>query len=93
MTRPTTRSFVRFQDTPDGLTAELNKPDLPYTLMELHKGHGPQLYRMYQIAVAIVLLLVVIGGMAVGLLARNYRRSTLIAGAVGTLVTIALILA
>lgn len=85
------RDFASFQQNGRGeLTAELNKPDLPYILMELHKGHGPTIYRMYQMVVALVLFLVVVGGVAVGLLARNYRNSTLIAAGVGTVITIAL---
>ena len=90
MTRPTTRDFVTFTQGADGLTAELNKPNLQYILMELHKGHGPWAYRMYQVLVALALFFVVVGGLAVGLLAKNYRRSTAIAAGVGLAVTFAL---
>jgi hypothetical protein len=85
-TRPTTRTFLTFQQTPDGIKTALNTPDFPYALLELHKGHGPQAYRYYQILVALALFLAVIGGVTVGLLAKNYRRSTGIALVGGSLV-------
>ena len=90
MTRPTTRTYIRFQQGAEGLEATLNRPNFQYVLMELHKGHGPRAYRLYQIAVALVLFLVVVGGLAVGLLARTYRRPTLIAVGAGTILTISL---
>jgi hypothetical protein len=83
MTRPTTRDYVSFEQGPDGLTASLHKPDFAYALMELHKGHGPRLYRTYQILVAAGLFFVVVGGLIVGLLANTYRRPTVIATAAG----------
>jgi len=48
-------------------------------MMELHKGHGPQLFKSYQKLVALLLLGVVLGGILVGLLAKAYRRQTSIA--------------
>ena len=90
MTRPTTRDYVRFSHGKGVLEATLNQPNFQYILMELHKGHGPRAYRMYQIVVALALFLVVIGGLAVGLLARTYRRPTMIAAVAGTLLTLVL---
>lgn len=90
MTRPTTREHVTFQQRPDGLSATLHKPDFAYALMELHKGHGPRLYRLYQVLVAIVLFLVVIGGFGVGVLAKAYRRPTLVVTAIGTALVLVL---
>ena len=52
--------------------------------MELHKGHGPRVYRTYQLLVAVGLFIVVVGGLIVGLLANTYRRPTLVATAAGT---------
>ncbi len=84
MTRPTTRDFVVFQQGPDGLTATRESPSFSYAMMELHKGHGPRIYRTYAIVAGIALFLVVIGGLAVGVLAPAYRKATLISGAIGT---------
>jgi len=85
MTRPTSRTHVRFDKTAEGLKAAMHEPNLQFSLMELHKGHGPRIFRSYQILVAIALFLVVIGGLAVGLLAKTYRTPTITATAIGTL--------
>lgn len=90
LTRPTSRNYARFEKTPNGLKLELHEPNLQYSLMELHKGHGPQIFRFFQIFAAIALFLVVIGGMAVGLLAKAYRKATLLSTIVGALAFIVL---
>ncbi|WP_435418596.1 PepSY domain-containing protein [Parerythrobacter aurantius] len=85
-TRPTSRDFVSFERTDGTWTATLNQPDLQYALIELHKGHGPALYRYYQILAAVVLFLVVLGGLIVGWMAPAYRRATGIGLGAGTVV-------
>jgi hypothetical protein len=92
-TRPTSRTFARFNQTPEGLKASLHKPGLQYALMELHKGHGPAIFGIYQILAGIALFLVIVGGLAVGLMARPYRGKTIIATVIGTVGFIALALA
>lgn len=87
--RPTSKTYIQFNQTPDGLTAQQVKPNLVASMMELHKGHGPQLFRTYQKLVAVMLLLVVFGGILVGLMARAYRRQTTIAVIVGSVVFLA----
>jgi len=77
--------FALFEKTPNGIKATLNEPNLQYSMMELHKGHGPGIFRTYQIIAAIALFLVVIGGLAVGLLAKVYRMPTLISAIIGTI--------
>ena len=89
-TRPTTRRFLTMEEGPAGIEIAVNEPNFQFALMELHKGHGPRAYRMYQIAVALALFFVVVGGIAVGVLARNYRSSTLIALGAGTFVAVLL---
>ncbi len=84
-TRPTSIDFVRFIKSEDGIwSANLIEPDLQYSMMELHKGHGPELFRIYEIAAGIALFLVIIGGLVVGLMAKAYRRKTIIASSIGT---------
>jgi hypothetical protein len=89
-TRPTSGTFARFSQTPDGLKATLHKPGLQYTLMELHKGHGPAIFKTYQMVAGIALFLVIIGGLVVGLLAKAYRRKTLVSLGLGTVAFVAL---
>lgn len=84
--RPTSRTYIQFEQTPSGLTAKTMTPNFVASMMELHKGHGPQLFKTYQKLVAIMLLLVVFGGILVGLMAKAYRRQTTIAVIVGTFV-------
>ncbi len=84
--RPTSRTYLSFTQTPDGLTAERHEPDLQYSMLELHKGHGPSLFKTYQKLVALTLFGVIFGGLTVGLLAKAYRRKTVIALTIGTVV-------
>jgi len=90
--RPTNRTYLEFVQTPQGLTASRVTPDFQGSMIELHKGHGPKLFKTYQKLVAIGLIGVVFGGVLVGLLARAYRRKTLAALAVGTLLFLILAL-
>ena len=55
-------------------------------MMELHKGHGPKIFKSYQKLVALLLLGVVLGGILVGVLAKAYRRQTTIAVVMGVVV-------
>lgn len=82
--RPTSRPYIEMKQTEDGLSAALISPNLQKSMMELHSGHGPKLFKLYQKLVALALLFVVFGGVIVGLLARNYRRKTIMSLAVGT---------
>lgn len=84
--RPTSRKYIEFAQTPAGLTARYVIPNLQSRLMELHKGHGPKLFKTYQKFTALSLILVVLGGLLVGLLAAPYRRKTIITAALGTAV-------
>ena len=84
--RPTSKTYLEFKQTPQGLTAARVNPDTVRSLMELHKGHGPQLFKSYQKLVALLLLLVVLGGILVGLMAKAYRRQTAIAVVIGFVV-------
>jgi hypothetical protein len=86
--RPTSKTYLEFRQTPRGLTASRVKPDNVMSMMELHKGHGPQIFKSYQKFVALLLLGVVLGGILVGLLAKTYRRQTTIAVTVGVVLFI-----
>ena len=83
--RPTNRAYLEFEQTASGLTAKRVVPDFQGSMIELHKGHGPSLFKLYQKAVALGLIGVVFGGVFVGLLARAYRRKTISALAIGTI--------
>lgn len=82
--RPTSRKYIEFSQTSNGLTATWVQPSLQAGLMELHKGHGPKMFKTYSKIVALGLIGVVLGGFFVGFLAHAYRRRTLIATGLGT---------
>lgn len=84
--RPTSKTYLEFKQTPQGLSATRVKPDTVRSMMELHKGHGPQIFKSYQKLVAVLLLGVVLGGILVGLMAKAYRRQTVIAVVIGMVV-------
>jgi len=88
--RPTSRKYIELKDTASGVTASWVNPSLQAGLMELHKGHGPKLFKTYQKFVALGLIGVVLGGFLVGILAPAYRRKTLVATGLGTLLFIVL---
>ena len=90
--RPTNRTYLEFVNTPEGLTASRVTPNFQGSMIELHKGHGPKLFKLYQKVVALGLIGVVLGGVMVGLLARAYRRKTLTALAIGTILFLILAL-
>ena len=81
--RPPSRTYLEFKQSPQGLSAARVKPDTVRSMMELHKGHGPQIFKSYQKLVALLLLAVVLGGILVGLMSKAYRRQTTIAVVVG----------
>ena len=85
-TRPTSRDFVQFSEEDGAWSATLNEPNLQYRMMELHKGHGPEKFKIYQIVAAVALFFIVIGGLAVGLMANAYRTKTLVSVIMGTVV-------
>lgn len=85
-TRPTSRTSLEFEQADDGLKVTKVKPNLAAALMELHKGHGPKIFRTYQILVGLALLFAVLGGVLVGLLAPAYRKTTMIATGAGTVI-------
>jgi len=75
--RPTSKTYLEITQTPTGLKASKVKPNFQRSMMELHKGHGPKLFKTYQKLVALALIGVVLGGFMVGLLAKAYRRKGL----------------
>lgn len=85
-TRPTSRDHISFQKNDDSWSATYNKPNLHYAMMELHKGHGPQLFKTYQIAAGIALFMIIFSGLMVGLLSKAYRKKTIGSAVVGSII-------
>jgi len=85
-TRPTSRQHVNFKKTDAGWNATLNEPNFHYTMMELHKGHGPKLFKTYQIVAGITLFMIMMSGLIIGILTKTYRRKTIISSIIGTII-------
>lgn len=83
LTHPRTRTNYVFEEKDGKLIATRNRPDLQKTMIELHKGHGPPLFKLYQKLAAIGLLFIVISGVWMGLASRVLRTETLIASGIG----------
>lgn len=77
-TRPTHKPFITIAEEGGTATVTLNEPDFFYSLMELHKGHGPRIFRSFETIVGIGLILIVLGGVIVGLLAPGYKKPTIV---------------
>ncbi|MEP3891390.1 MAG: hypothetical protein ABJN69_13105 [Hellea sp.] len=90
-TRPTSRPYIAFSQKNGVWTATKNTPNFMKAAMEIHKGHGPKILRSYHKLVALMLFLVIFGGILVGLLAKAYRRKTIGALAIGTVLYLVLI--
>lgn len=85
-TRPTSRTHYEFAMKDGILSASHVKPNFQAVMMELHKGHGPNLFKIYQKFVALGLLLIVLSGLWVGLVSKVYRKKTFATAAGGLLV-------
>lgn len=83
VTRPTSRVSYAFRQTDGVLTASRVEPDLQKTMIELHKGHGPALFALYQKLVAISLMLIVLSDVWMGLTSKPLRNKTAIATGLG----------
>ncbi len=89
-TRPTSRQHVQFSKDDNGWNATLNTPNFHYAMMELHKGHGPTLFKKYQIVAGVALFIIMMSGLIVGFLSKAYRRKTIISTIIGSLVFVIL---
>jgi hypothetical protein len=58
-------------------------PSVLRALIELHKGHGPELFVWMQKIMALALLLILLSGLLLGYLSPVLRRKTLLTSAIG----------
>jgi hypothetical protein len=91
-TRPTSRTHLVFSKKEDLLTLVKKEPNFQSSMIELHKGHGPKLFRSYQIVVAVSLMLTLLTGIWMGLASRAMRKKTSIALVIGSVVFLLLAL-
>ena len=82
-TKPITHTFYKFEKVDGIIVASKIKPNLQKTMIELHKGHGPKLFKLYGILAALSLFFIVISGLWIGLKSKVLKRKTLLTSLAG----------
>lgn len=91
-TRPTSKQHYVLAVDGDAITITRNTPDLQRSMIELHKGHGPSLFRDFQKIFAAGMVFIIVSGLWLGLQSPRLRRSTLITAGSGLLIFLGLVL-
>lgn len=76
VTRSTSRNLYKFNMQPGRIVVSYNEPSIQSKLIELHKGHGPEIFRTFQKAIAVGLVFAVLSGFWLGLSALGLGRNT-----------------
>ena len=92
ITRPTTRPFYTLDVADDEIVIRYNEPSLQKRMIELHMGHGPSAYKVYQQIFAAGMLFIILSGLWLGLSSDRLRRATAGVCAAGVLLFILLAL-
>ncbi len=90
ITRPTTRTFYEIKAKEGALTVAKASPSVQKRLIELHKGHGPLLFKDFQKFMAAALLLILLTGTWLGLSATGLRTTTSISISAGLVIFVVL---
>ncbi|MCD8520788.1 MAG: PepSY domain-containing protein [Saccharospirillaceae bacterium] len=91
-TRPTSREHYLLQQQGDTVVIKRGEPDLQATLMELHKGHGPSLFKWLEKIFALGLVLIMASGLYLGLQSPMLKNKTLALSGAGLVVFLLLAL-
>ena len=76
ITRPTTRAFYTLDVAGDEIIVRYNEPSLQKRMIELHMGHGPSAYKIYQQIFAAGMMFIILSGLWLGLPSERLRRAT-----------------
>ncbi|MEE4245690.1 MAG: PepSY-associated TM helix domain-containing protein [Kangiellaceae bacterium] len=90
VTRPTSSTYYAVYKKDNQLVVEKRDPDLIATIIELHKGHGPNMFRTFQIITAIGLVITLISGLWLGLTSPVLKQKSLVLTGAGALIFILL---
>ena len=82
-TRPTSRDYYVFKVKHGQMDVIKQKPDFMKRLVELHKGHGPTLFKHFQKIMALGLVLILITGFYLGVTSPMLRKKTLLISSAG----------
>jgi hypothetical protein len=91
-TRPTSAEHYIIHLKAHGVEVIHARPSLQSRMVELHKGHGPTAFKIFQKVFAVGLILMIISGLWLGVSAARLRRSTLLTAGAGTAVFVLLLL-
>lgn len=75
--RPTSRTYMVAKLTPSGAEIFKSSPNLVKIMVELHKGHGPILFRYFEMIFGVGLILMALSGVWLALLVPAYRNKML----------------
>ncbi|MBO6557245.1 MAG: hypothetical protein JJ957_12150 [Pseudomonadales bacterium] len=89
ITRPTSRDYYSIDTSSEVPVITLNKPDLVKQLVELHKGHGPGLFKTLQKVMAVGLVIILLSGFWLGVSSEALRAPTLITTIAGLVIAVA----
>ncbi len=78
ITRPTSRDYYEIDTRSDVPTVTLQQPDLLKRIVELHKGHGPGLFKNLQKVMALGLIVILLSGFWLGFTSAALRTPTMI---------------
>jgi hypothetical protein len=84
-TRPTSREHYVIEQRNGTISINHAVPDFQSRMVELHKGHGPTLFKTFQKLFAVGLVFIIVSGLWLGLSARHLRRNTLVTAGLGCL--------
>ena len=82
-TRPTSRPYYQLTKSGEAVEIDYVVPSLQKSMMELHMGHGPSKYRIYQQIFAAGMLFIIVSGLWLGLSSPRLRKPTAIAAGGG----------
>lgn len=71
--RPTSREHLSIKVNPEGFEIYRVSPNFIQMMMELHKGHGPRLFKIFEMVFGVGLILVALSGFLVGWFVPAYR--------------------
>ena len=89
-TRPSSRDHYEITASATGVTITPVSPSLIAAMMELHKGHGPKLFRLVEIVMALGLVLILVSGLIIGIKSPLLKTPTVAVSAAGIVIFIVL---
>lgn len=89
ITRPTSRDYYSVDASSENPVVKLHKPDLVKRLVELHKGHGPGLFKTLQKVMAVALVIILLSGFWLGISSEPLRGPTVMTTIAGLLIALA----